>query len=159
MAAKISFPNRACPKCGKPIHIKSKTHPACGWTGGAVAGSGSKESSNGKPMSKMEAVRRILTESGNDAMPLDIQAQLKKKFGIKMEATTISNYKGIIIRGGAPKKIGRPKGTKLGRPPGGPSVAKASGTANISIEDIRAVKALAERLGADKLRQLTEVLA
>jgi hypothetical protein len=37
MARKPSFPNRPCPKCGKPIHIKSKSHD-CGWTAnGAVA--------------------------------------------------------------------------------------------------------------------------
>jgi hypothetical protein len=37
MARKPSFPNRPCPKCGKPIHIKTKSHD-CGWTAnGAVA--------------------------------------------------------------------------------------------------------------------------
>jgi len=29
---KPSFPNRPCPKCGKPIHIKSKKHEECGWS-------------------------------------------------------------------------------------------------------------------------------
>jgi hypothetical protein len=28
---KPGFPSRPCPKCGKPIHIKSKKHEACGW--------------------------------------------------------------------------------------------------------------------------------
>jgi hypothetical protein len=28
---KPAFPNRPCPKCGKPIHIKSKKHEECGW--------------------------------------------------------------------------------------------------------------------------------
>jgi endogenous inhibitor of DNA gyrase (YacG/DUF329 family) len=28
---KLTFPNRPCPKCGKPIHIKTKKHEACGW--------------------------------------------------------------------------------------------------------------------------------
>lgn len=36
MAKKISFPNRACPKCGKPIHIRAKEH-ACGWKADAHA--------------------------------------------------------------------------------------------------------------------------
>ena len=31
MAKKLSFPNRPCPKCGKPIHIKTKKHEDCGW--------------------------------------------------------------------------------------------------------------------------------
>jgi hypothetical protein len=36
---KLNFPNRPCPKCGKPIHIKSKKHEECGWVrdGTAVA--------------------------------------------------------------------------------------------------------------------------
>jgi len=38
MAKKPAFPSRPCPKCGKPIHIKSKRHEACGWTAeGAVS--------------------------------------------------------------------------------------------------------------------------
>jgi hypothetical protein len=37
MAKKPSFPNRPCPKCGKPIHIKSKSHEACGWRAAAAA--------------------------------------------------------------------------------------------------------------------------
>jgi hypothetical protein len=31
MAKKPAFPNRPCPKCGKPIHIKAKRHEQCGW--------------------------------------------------------------------------------------------------------------------------------
>jgi hypothetical protein len=30
-AKKPNFPSRPCPKCGKPIHIKSKKHEECGW--------------------------------------------------------------------------------------------------------------------------------
>jgi hypothetical protein len=37
MAKKIAFPNRPCPKCGKPIHIKAKRHEACGWVADSVA--------------------------------------------------------------------------------------------------------------------------
>jgi hypothetical protein len=36
MAKKPSFPNRPCPKCGKPIHIKAKRHEACGWVADAA---------------------------------------------------------------------------------------------------------------------------
>lgn len=164
MAAKISFPNRPCPKCGKPIHIKTSSHE-CGWKATATAPSSKGKpaktaSSNGKAMSKMEAVRRVLAESGKDTMPMDIQDQLKKKFSIKMDTATISTYKGTILRTGSgkKKKMGRPKGRKLGRPAGVQSSAKANGSANISLDDIRAVKELAEKLGAEKLRQLAEVL-
>ena len=39
MAKKPSFPNRPCPKCGKPIHTRSKRHEACGWVADDVAAS------------------------------------------------------------------------------------------------------------------------
>jgi hypothetical protein len=32
MAKKPNFPSRPCPKCGKLIHARSKSHEACGWT-------------------------------------------------------------------------------------------------------------------------------
>jgi hypothetical protein len=157
MAMKITFPNRACPKCGKPIHIKKTSHEACGWTAAASTpspkGSPAKaETTNGKPKNKMEAVRWVLAESGNDTKPLDIQAQLKTKYNIKMDPSVISTYKGSILRQKTPKKRGRPKDTHVGVP-------KPSSASSISIEDIMAVKSLAERLGAEKLRQLADVLA
>ncbi|OAI40996.1 hypothetical protein AYO40_00510 [Planctomycetaceae bacterium SCGC AG-212-D15] len=160
MAAKIAFPNRACPKCGKAIHIRAKEHD-CGWKANGAAKSSPKTkpaktaaAANGS-ISKMEAVRRVLSESGNDTMPIDIQGQLKKKFNIKMDPGVISNYKSTIIKVGKRKKLGRPKGRKLGRPPG----AKTSTASSISIDDILAVKTLAEKIGVDKLRQLADVLA
>ncbi len=76
-----------------------------------------------------------------------------------MDPTVISTYKSSIIRLGVPKKkMGRPKGTKNGKTAVAYSPAPATG-ASISIDDIKAVKELAEKLGADKLRQLAEVLA
>ena len=168
MAVKITFPNRPCPKCGKPIHIKSKSHEACGWKAAATSASpkaapaktapATKAESNGS-ISKMEAVRRILASEGKDTMPLDIQDHLKKQFNIKMDPTVISTYKSSILRKGtAKKKMGRPKGRKTAQTAAVHSSARTNG-ASISIEDIHAVKALAEKLGAEKLRQLAEVLA
>ena len=167
MAAKISFPNRPCPKCGKAIHVRTKSHD-CGWKAEATTASPKASPAktspaqtvapNGKALSKMEAVRRILGESGNDTKPIDIQDQLKKKFNIKMDPSVISNYKSSIIRLGVPKKkMGRPKGSKNGQAAVAHSPVKSG--SSISIDDILAVKALAEKLGADKLRQLAEVLA
>jgi hypothetical protein len=153
MAAKITFPNRPCPRCGKPIHIKSKSHPACGWKASPVAASTSHSSANGKPKSNYAAVSLILADSGNDLKPLDIQEQLKKRFNIKMETSVISNYKSTILRKGAKaKRVGRPKMHRA-------VASRASASSTISIEDIKAVKDLAERIGVDKLRQLAEVLA
>lgn len=162
MAEKITFPNRPCPKCGKPIHIKSKSHD-CGWKAEPTAVSKTKPPTKAAPakkpaadasISKMEAVRRVLSSSGKDTMPLEIQDQLKKQFNIKMDPTVISTYKSSILKKGTPKKA-----VKLGRPTGSSvKSVKASGD-GISIEDIQAVKSLAERIGVEKLRQLAEVLA
>jgi hypothetical protein len=153
----ITFPNRPCPKCGKPIHVRVKSHD-CGWTASAKSSPKAKPakiaSSNGK-ISKMEAVRRVLGTSGKDTMPLDIQDQLRKKFNIKMDASTISNYKSMILKQGKRKKPGR----KPGRPAASLSSPKMSKGGSVSLEDIKVVKELAERLGVEKLRQLAEVLA
>jgi hypothetical protein len=70
-----------------------------------------------------------------------------------MEPSVISTYKGTIL-----KKMRKKPGRKLGRPAG---VAAKSGSARtISIEDIKAVKALTERVGGvDKLKLLADLLA
>lgn len=163
MAAAIKFPNRACPKCGKAIHIRAKEHD-CGWKAEASAASpktnpAKATSANGQPKSKMDAVRLLVGENGSEIKPVEITEQLKSRFKMKMDPATASNYKGIVLRErGGKKKIGRPKGHKMGRPAVAHSTVESSGAA-ITIADIQAVKELAERLGGEKLRQLAEVLA
>jgi hypothetical protein len=165
---KPNFPSKLCPKCGKYIHAKAKSHPECGWTMAATpvaapqpkhspaATNGEKlgkAATNGEKLSKMEAVRRVLREHGKDTMPVAIQDHLKKQYSIKMEAGVISNYKSNILK--ERKKMGRPKGTTVAGPKAAPSVA----TTEITLEDIRAVKHLADRLGAEKVKELAGVLA
>ena len=90
MAKKISFPNRACPKCGKPVHIRAKEHD-CGWKADAHADTPS-----------------------------------------------------AIIKRAAPAKH------KVAKP--------AAASTSITMADIQAVKNVVNKLGADTVRQLTEVL-
>lgn len=90
---KPTFPNRPCPKCQKPIHIKSKKHEECGW-------------------------------------------------GIEDSAETPS---AVIKKAGNAKK----KSVK---------VAAASSSASVTMADIQAVKDVVDKLGADKVRQLTKFL-
>jgi hypothetical protein len=90
---KPGFPSRPCPKCGKPVHIKSKKHEDCGW-------------------------------------------------GMEGSAEAPS---AALQRGGSPKK-------KPGR------VAVANANASVTMDDIRAVKILVSKLGAETVRQLAEVL-
>jgi hypothetical protein len=67
----------------------------------------------------------------------------------------ISNYKSAILNVGKPKKRGR----KPGRPVGAHPVVRKSTAGSISLEDIKAVKALADKIGLEKLVQLADVLA
>jgi hypothetical protein len=158
MAKKPAFPSKTCPKCNALIHARSKSHEACGWTDTSSATSkpqtqATPAPANGEAISKMEAVRRVLKEFGKDTKPLEIQDHLKKQYRIKMDASVISTYKGTILK--ARKKPGRPKGSK-------PSTAAAAAgtiTGEITLDDIRAVKDLAEKIGAEKVQQLAGVLA
>jgi hypothetical protein len=93
MAKKISFPNRSCPKCGKPIHIRTKNHE-CGWV------------ADGPAAAPPVAVKRV----------------------------------------GRPRKAGADGGSN-------------TGAGGISLEDITAVKKLVDQIGAEKVRQLAQVLA
>jgi len=116
--------------------------------------------SNGKAISKMEAMRQTLGTLGKDAKPKDIDGHLKSTFGITMSSAMISNYKGLALKGGK-KKRGRKPGQKAASASAPASTASTSshGRSSYSIHDIRAVQELAGRLGAKKLKELAEVLA
>lgn len=107
-------------------------------------------------MSKMEAVRQALAKHGKDTKPGDLLNHLKSDFGITMSYDMASTYKSAALK----KKKGKRRGRKPGRKPmAAVSTANGQTSAAISLDDIKAVKALADRLGAEKVRQLAEVLA
>src|SRR5262245_23656459 len=95
-----------------------------------------KTQADGKGVSKMEGVRRALAALGNDAMPADIRRYLKQEFGIAMETTLISNYKSSLKSSG--------KSGLMRQTPGRPAKVATGG---ISLDEIRAVKELADRIG------------
>jgi hypothetical protein len=151
------FPSKPCPKCGKSIHARSKSHEECGWvdtsTSKTKLGPKAAAKSAGKQMSKMDAVREALRKEGDDTKPMEIKSYIKKNFNITMDPTVISSYKTSIL------SKERKKG---GRKAGGRALiatGRAANSHHISIEDIRSVKDLADRIGIDRLRQLAEVLA
>jgi hypothetical protein len=158
-AKKPTYPSRPCPKCGEPIHIKSRKHTDCGWVAEDVSAAAPKlartEGGNGKSMSNMEAVRIILADKGNDTMPRVIQEELKSRFNIVMEPGAISSYKSLIT------KKGHKKGRKASAAPAPSthSAHKQAAGSSVSFDDIKAVKGLAERIGVVKLQQLAELLA
>ncbi len=104
-------------------------------------------------ITKMEAVRQALAKLGPDAKPVDILAYIKETYGLEMSIGMAYNYKSSILKPGRKKR---------GRKPGPKPAAAANGrktrSAAITVEEIQAVKALVDRLGAEKVRQLAEVL-
>jgi hypothetical protein len=138
---------------GKPKAAVSAPQPA------PKAPAAQPEKSNGKPESKMEGVRWALQKLGNDAKPLAIQDWLSDQYKIKMTIATIYNYKSTIQKQKGAGKPGPKPGAKRGRPPKAAPQTHASTGGGISLDDIRAVKSLADRIGAEKVRELAIVLA
>jgi hypothetical protein len=108
----------------------------------------------GARMTKMEAVRRALAKLGRDAKPLQLREFIRSEFGIEMSADHISTYKGVLL-----KKAGGKSKPGPNPPQGAAPAARAVSPAGLTLDDIRAVKQLVDRLGADRLRELAEVLA
>jgi hypothetical protein len=102
---------------------------------------------------KMEGVRRALGELGYDAKPQVIQEFVKTRFGLDMGTNMISNYKSVIIKKAAGQStlVRRPREHAASHP--------APGEGGFSLDELQAVKKVADRIGADKVRQLAEVLS
>jgi hypothetical protein len=105
-----------------------------------------KNKANG--MSKMDAMRRALAELGGDAQNQDIQKFLKSHFSLDMDVKMISNYKTHLKAASKSAAIRKP-----GAPAAAPSVADG-----ITLDDIRVVKEVVNKIGADKVRNLATVL-
>jgi len=141
MAKKPTFPNRPCPKCGKPIHIKTKKHEACGWTMNGRA-----ETSQKSDMNKSVAVREIFQKNPKTKVS-EVVSTLAAQ-GVKVSYTYVY----------ALKSKGKAKKRKEKRE----KAVAASNSIGVTdpVELIREIKNLALRTGGLRnLRQLVEVLA
>ncbi len=127
------------------------------------AGNGTPESNHteaggngreGGRVNKMEIVRKALAKLGNDAKPKAMHDYILKTYQVEIGTDIISNYKGLILR----KAAGESRLTPSPEPAAPPSAKKEAANGGISIEDVRAVKELADRIGAEKVRALMEVL-
>jgi hypothetical protein len=112
---------------------------------------------SGNSISKMEGVRRALAHLGDDAMPLAIQKYLKKEHGIVMDNGAISNYKSAIKTAAKSAVIRKPSVASVAPAPAAVTAHSESG--GITLEEIRAVKAVVDKFGAGKVRQLADVFA
>ena len=116
-------------------------------------------------ISKQEAVRRALAELGKNAKPSEIKPFVKERFGIEMSADHISTAKGTILKKAKTKKKTKaavkreaaPTAPAQATPRPRPETGQAGG--GISLDDIRTVRELLDRVGADRLRALIELLA
>lgn len=113
---------------------------------------------NGQTISKMDAMRQTLKTLGKDTMPKVIGEYLKTTYAIEMSPNVISTYKGLVLKGGKKKKKSGKKAAMVSAP-ASMSSTFTHGRSSFSIDDIRAVQELAGRLGAQKLKELAEVLA
>ena len=101
--------------------------------------------SGGQGLNKMEMVREAMRELGMDAKPLEIQEQIKKTHDVELSTQIISNYKFHI------RQEGGTKGRKRGR--------RAASGGELQIEDFAAVRTLVNRLGAEQVKRMVDVVA
>jgi hypothetical protein len=112
-------------------------------------------------VSKMELVRQALQKLGNDAKPLAIREHIQDSHGVEISVDVASNYKGLILRKRAGRGAGPGGPSRLTQRPAAPApvVSAAVVAGGISLDDIRAVKGLVDRIGAGKVQELAGVLA
>jgi hypothetical protein len=151
----------------KPSARTDEPTPASAEANGAAG-----QAPQGK-VNQMAAMRRALAELGNDAAVPRLQAFLKDNLGTEMSAKRIASYRGKILRKAA-KKPAAPTSeankevmatrspaeqNRVAATPAPAPTAAVHGTGGIGLDDILTAKALVERVGAEQLRSLIEVLA
>jgi hypothetical protein len=116
-------------------------------------------SANG--LTKMGAVRQALSELGKSAKPLDIQKFVKERFNITMTVAHISNYKTTILAKKKRKAAARmAKGdvvASLAQPAPVTREAPKPGT-GVTLDNLRALKELLGKVGADNLKELIDIV-
>jgi hypothetical protein len=112
---------------------------------------------NGEQISRMDAVQKALAKLGNDAKPTEIKEFVQTKFGIAIETSTISNYKGDILKKAAGKSsvLRQPADSSVSRTP----ASLAASPSGISTSDMRTMKELLDRIGAEDAREMIDILA
>jgi hypothetical protein len=144
MAKKPAFPSKPCPKCGKPIHARSKKHEDCGWISDVTAALSQNGAAKGE-INKSAAAREILRK--NPKTPVKEVVSTLAGQGIKIS----ENYV-YMLKSKAKARKRKEKREKA-------MVVTASGPVN-PVDLVRDVKALALRAGGLRtLKQLVDVLA
>ena len=141
---KPTFPSRPCPKCQKPIHIKSKKHDECGWR--MEAGGPAPVARQPSEVNKSDAVRAILDK--NPKTPVKEIVSALGAQGIKISGNYVYMLKSKMK---AKRRV--EKRQKAMAITAGAEVANP-------LDLIREVKQLAARAGGLRaLKELVDVLA
>jgi hypothetical protein len=144
----------------KPAAIEAPPQPAPAGKKGPKAGARRKARAGG--MTKKEAVQRGLADLGPDAKPAQLKGHIKTKYGIDMTTDHISTVKGNLRskRKGARKAPAQASAARAAERKGlAPAPAPRGNGHSIGLDDIATAKGLVERIGADSLRKLIDVLA
>ncbi|OAI50724.1 hypothetical protein AYO44_05500 [Planctomycetaceae bacterium SCGC AG-212-F19] len=107
-----------------------------------------------KKLNKMDAMRQTVAKLGKDASAKDLQDHLKKDHGVDMSTEMVYTYKANVVRELGGKRKGKRRGPKPGK-----KAPVSNGAGGITMQDIEAVKAIVDRLGAEKVSQLAGVLS
>jgi hypothetical protein len=122
---------------------EAKANGAAGANGSAAAG---------KPANKTEAVRLALGALGKKATPTEIDEHIRREFNVKMSLPHISTTKSNILRAkGKGSRRRRKKGAKVAAVEPAANAARA-----FSLKDLREIKALVDRVGVEKFKNLRE---
>ena len=105
-------------------------------------------------ITKMDAMRKAVAELGFDATTKAYQRLIKSQFGHDMNANNISSYKSSVKKETARKSALIP--TPAVEP--APVATPTASAAGFSLDEISAVKELADKIGTAKVKQLVEVL-
>jgi hypothetical protein len=126
--------------------------------GAKPAGAAGAPSAGGE-VSKMDAVRSALETQGKRAKPKAIVAFVKDRYGMDLSLNLVNNYKHHLVKKGVGKgRRGRRPKAEQAATASTPAAKRGNGGA-ISLRDIDAVKQLTDRVGAESLHSLIDMLA
>jgi hypothetical protein len=95
-------------------------------------------------VNKLDAVRQVMKDLGTDATVPDIQREVKARYGLEMSAKQASTYRGML-RKAAPAATPAP-------------AQPANGKATVELDDLVTLRELVDRVGAERLRTLIDLL-
>jgi hypothetical protein len=101
-------------------------------------------------VNKLDAVRQVMKNLGTDATVPDIQREVKARFGVEMSAKQASTYRGMLRKAAPAARKAKAASPAPARP--------ANGEATVELEDLVTLRELVDRVGAERLRTLIDLL-